>query len=257
MLVDSHAHLDDARFAEDREAVIERARAAGVGTILTIGNGTGPDDMGCGIAIAEAHDDIVTSVGVHPHDAARLGPDHLGLMERLASHPRVVAIGEAGLDFHYDHSPRDVQVEVFRAQVELAMRRDLPVIVHTRSADEETIAVLDELGPSRGVVHCFTGGRRLAECALERGFLISFSGILTFRGGESIREIARDVPEDRILVETDAPYLAPVPFRGKRNEPAYVRRTAETLAEVRGVSPAAIERATTANFEALFGRTFV
>jgi TatD DNase family protein len=185
-----------------------------------------------------------------------MGPGHLDQMERLAAHPRVVGIGETGLDFHYDHSPRGVQVAVFRAQVGLAMRLNLPVIVHTRNADEETVAVLDELGPSRGVVHCFTGGRRLADCALEHGFMISFSGILTFKGGEPIRDIARDVPEDRILVETDAPYLAPVPFRGKRNEPAYVRRTAETLAEVRGVSPEAIERATTANFDALFGPAF-
>ena len=253
MLVDSHAHLDDARFSDDRDSVIERARRVGIRTILTIGNGTGPDDMGCGIALAERHDDVVTSVGIHPHDAARMGPDHLDLMERLASHPRVVGIGETGLDFHYDYSPRDVQVRVFRAQVELAMRLELPVIVHTRSADDDTIAVLNELGPTRGVVHCFTGGRRLAECALEHGFMISFSGILTFKGGEPIRQIARDVPEDRILVETDAPYLAPVPFRGKRNEPAYVRSTAEALAEVRGIGPEEIERATTFNFDTLFG----
>lgn len=255
MLVDSHAHLDDARFGADRDDVIRRARESGVGRILTIGNGAGPDDMGCGIPIAEAHDEVWTSVGVHPHDAARLEPGHLDLMADLAGHPRVIGIGETGLDFHYDHSPRDVQIDVFRSQVRVAMRLDLPVIIHTRNADSETMAVLDELRPSRGVVHCFTGGRALAEAALGHGLMISFSGILTFKGGGAIREIARDVPADRILVETDSPYLAPVPFRGKRNEPAYVPRTAAVLAELRGESVESIARQTTANFDALFGRS--
>jgi TatD DNase family protein len=255
MLIDSHAHLDDIRFGEDREEVIGRARDAGIRRILTIGNGAGPDDMGCGIPIAQAHEDVVTSVGIHPHDAVKMRDDHLGMMERLASHPRVVAIGETGLDFHYDHSPRHIQVAVFRAQVELAMRLDLPVIIHTREADAETIAILEELCPSRGVVHCFTGGDDLADRALELGLMISFSGILTFKGSDAVRRIAARVPGDRILVETDSPYLAPVPFRGKRNEPAYVSRTAEALSALRGETAESIGERTTANFEALFGRS--
>ncbi len=253
MLVDSHAHLDDARFADDREAVLERARDAGVRTILTIGNGTGPDDMGCGAALAAAYDGIYATVGVHPHDAAAWAPRHLAMMEEAAAGERVVAIGEAGLDFHYDHSPRDVQVNVFRIQAELAVRLDLPLVVHTRDAEAATLAVLEDVAPRRGVVHCFTGGEELARRVLELGWMISFSGILTFKGADAVRAVARTAPEDRILVETDAPYLAPAPHRGKRNEPAFVTETARALADLRGVPPSTIAQRTLENFHELFG----
>lgn len=252
MSVDSHAHLDDPRFAEDREAVLERAWDAGVRTILTIGNGTGPDDMRCGMALAADRDWIYTTVGVHPHDAARVEPRHLKLMEELAGGDRVLAIGETGLDYYYDNSPRDIQREVFRAQLNLSVRLGMPVVIHTRDADPDTIEILREIRPRRGVVHCFTGGEALADCALELGLLISFSGILTFPTAGAIREIARKVPDDRLLVETDSPYLAPVPHRGRRNEPAFVVETARVLARVRGVDAEVVAARTRENFRALF-----
>jgi TatD DNase family protein len=252
MLVDSHAHLDDARYADDREAMIQRAYEAGVRQILTIGNGTGPDDMGCGIPLAEAYDWIYTSVGIHPHDAAKVEERHFDLMERLAAHPKVIAIGETGLDYHYDNSPRDAQRNVFRRQVELARRLELPVIVHTREADADTEAILREVGPSAGVLHCFTSGAPLAKAALELGFLISFSGIATFPKAQELAAIARSVPADRLLIETDCPYLAPVPHRGKRNEPAFIAETARFLAGVRGVSLERISEETSQNFARLF-----
>ena len=252
MLVDSHAHLDDARYADDREAMIQRARDAGIHRILTIGNGTGPDDMGCGIPVAEAYDWIYTSVGVHPHDAAKVEERHFELMERLAAHPRVVAIGETGLDYHYDNSPRETQREVFRRQADLALRLDLPLIVHTREADGDTAAILRQARSSRGVLHCFTSGADLAKVALDLGFMISFSGIVTFPSARDLVAIARTVPSDRLLVETDCPYLAPVPHRGKLNEPAFVAETVRFLAVARGVSADQISEETSRNFERLF-----
>lgn len=252
MLVDSHAHLDDARYADDREAMIQRARDAGIHRILTIGNGTGPDDMGCGIPVAEAYDWIFASVGVHPHDASRVEERHFELMESLAAHPRVVAIGESGLDYHYDNSPRDTQRDVFRRQAELAVRLDLPLIVHTREADADTKSILQEVGPSRGVLHCFTSGAELAKSALELGFMISFSGIVTFPSARDLVAIAQTVPSDRLLIETDCPYLAPVPHRGKRNEPAFVSETARFLASARGVSLDQLSEETSQNFIRLF-----
>jgi TatD DNase family protein len=252
MFTDSHAHLDDARFAADREALVQRAWDAGVSRILTIGNGTGPDDMGCGLPIAESHEWIFTSIGIHPHDAAKAEDRHFELMERLAGHPKVLAIGETGLDYHYDYSPRDIQRNVFRKQLDLAARVDLPVIIHTREADEDTENILRAAAPKHGVIHCFTSGRRLAEVALELGFMISFSGIVTFPKAGSLAEIARSVPADRILVETDCPYLAPVPFRGKRNEPAFVLETARFLADARGISLEQLAQQTSENFTRLF-----
>lgn len=252
MLIDSHAHLDDPKFAGDRNAVVDRAWDAGVRTILTIGNGAGPDDMGCGIPIAGSYDWIYTTVGVHPHDAARMEPRHLTLLEELVEQEKVVAIGETGLDFYYDNSPRDTQQDVFRAQLDVAVRLGMPVIIHTRNADAETIEILREVRPSRGVVHCFTGGGELAECALDLGLMISFSGIVTFKTADSIRSIAQNVPADRILVETDSPYLAPVPHRGERNEPAFVVQTAQRLAVLRGTTPEALAEETSRNFAELF-----
>ncbi len=240
MLVDSHCHLDFADFAEERDAVVARAHAAGVGTMLTIG--TRLDQFPGVRAIAEAYPDIWCSVGAHPHEAA----DHAALsaedLAALAAHPRVVGIGETGLDFHYDHSPREVQ------------ERGLPLIIHAREADDEVARVLREERAPPGVLHCFSSGRGLAEAALDLGFYISISGIVTFRNAEELRAIVRDVPLDRLLVETDAPYLAPVPYRGRRNEPAYVAATAASVAALKGVEPADLAAATTENFFRLFGK---
>lgn len=252
MLIDSHAHLDDARFDGERDAVLQRAREAGIQKILTIGNGGGPDEMGCGIPIASDYDWIYTSVGVHPHDAKRVESRHYDLIQELAKNDKVVAIGEAGLDYHYDNSPRNVQCDVFRAQAALAKRLDMPLIVHTRDADADTMEILRNEAPARGVIHCFTSSLELADFALGIGFYISFSGIVTFPNARALAEIAGRVPADRILVETDCPYLAPVPHRGQRNEPGYVADTARFLAELRKTSIEEFGRQTSANFDRLF-----
>jgi TatD DNase family protein len=250
MLVDSHCHLDFPELADEREAVLARARAAGVATILTISTRLDRFPEVC--AIAEADDDIWCSVGAHPHEAA----DHAGItatrLTALAEHPRVVGIGETGLDFFYDHSPRQVQEQVFRAHIAASKASGLPLIVHARDADAEIANILRQENPLSGVLHCFSSGRGLAEAALDLGFFISISGIVTFRKAEELRAIVRDVPLDRLLVETDAPYLAPVPYRGKRNEPAYVAATAAVVAELKGVSREELAAATTENFFRLF-----
>ena len=253
MLIDSHAHLDDPRFGDDRDAVLERAQQEGIDTILTIGNGTGPDDMACGLEFAERYDWIYTSVGIHPHDASQAEERHFTLMQELLARPRVLAVGETGLDYFYDNSPRGVQRAVFQAQLALAREVDCPVIIHTRDADDDTIRILEEEQPHRGIVHCFTGGDALADCALDLGLMISFSGIVTFKGSDSIRATAARIPEDRILVETDSPYLAPVPHRGRRNEPSFVRATAEELARLRHTTLEEFGALTSRNFQALFG----
>jgi TatD DNase family protein len=252
VLVDSHAHLDDARFEPDRDAVLQRAWDAGIHRIVTIGNGSGPDDMACGIPIAENHDWIYTTVGVHPHDASRVEERHYALIKQLSRHGKVIAIGEAGLDYHYDNSPRDIQRNVFRAQAGLARDLDLPLIVHTREADADTRDILREEAPKSGVLHCFTSSDELADFALGIGFFISFSGIVTFPNARSLANVARRIPADRLLVETDCPYLAPVPHRGKRNEPSFVSNTARFIAELRGVSPDELATQTSANFNKLF-----
>jgi TatD DNase family protein len=250
MLVDSHCHLDFADFTAERDAVIARARAAGVGTMVTIG--TRLDEFAGVCAIAEAYDDIWCSVGAHPHEAA----DHAALsaaeLARLAAHPRVVGIGETGLDFHYDHSPRDVQEHVFRTHIAAAKASGLPLIIHAREADDAVAQILREEQAPPGVLHCFSSGRGLAEAALELGYYISISGIVTFRNAEDLRAVLRDAPLDRLLVETDAPYLAPVPYRGRRNEPAFVAATAAAVAALKGIEPAALAAATTDNFFRLF-----
>ena len=252
MLVDSHSHLDDPRFDTDRDAVIQRAWDAGVRKILTIGNGAGPDQMNCGIPLAETYDWIFTSVGVHPHDASKVEERHYFEMEKYAKHPKVVAIGETGLDFYYDNSPRDLQRQVFRKQLALAKTLQLPVIIHTRDADQDTEDILKQETPAQGVIHCFTSGDRLADFALSIGFSISFSGIVTFPTAKALAEIARRIPADRILVETDCPYLAPVPHRGKRNEPSFVADTARFIATLRGVEPEELAAQASANFERVF-----
>jgi TatD DNase family protein len=252
MLIDSHAHLDDPRFDEDRDAVLQRAWDRGIRRILTIGNGKGPDDMGCGIPIAEAHQWVYTTVGVHPHDASKVEERHYDLLEKLSAHPRVLASGETGLDYYYDNSPRDVQREVFRRHLQLSQKLRLPVIIHTREADDDTEQLLRETPPAGGVIHCFTSGEKLAHYVLDSGLLISFSGIVTFPKSQTLARIAARIPLDRCLVETDCPYLAPVPYRGKRNEPAFVADTAKFIAEVRRISVEEVADATSGNFLGLF-----
>jgi TatD DNase family protein len=255
MLVDSHCHLDFPDFAVERGEVLARARRAGIGTFLTIC--TKVSEFNAVRAIAESADDVWCSVGIHPHEAANETATDAATLCALARHPKVVGIGECGLDFYYEHSPRERQADVFRAHAAAARDSALPLIVHTRDADAETATILTEeagKGPLTGVIHCFTSGPQLAEKALDLGFYLSFSGILTFKKAEELRAIARSAPLDRILVETDAPYLAPVPMRGKRNEPSFVVHTASLLAELRGVAPAELAERTTANFFRLFSK---
>jgi len=255
MLVDSHCHLDFSDFAPEREAVIARAIDAGVGTMLTIC--TRLDQFDGVRALAEANPRIWCSVGAHPHEAA----DHADLTaERLVAvttHHRVIGIGETGLDFHYNLSPRDVQERVFRAHIAASQESGLPLIIHAREADAEIAAILRAERPPPGVLHCFTGSQALAEAALSLGFYISISGIVTFRNAGDLRATVRDLPLDRMLVETDAPYLAPVPHRGRRNEPAFVVATAAFLAELKGIAPSDLATATTANFFRLFAKARV
>jgi TatD DNase family protein len=253
MLVDSHCHLDFDVFDTDRAATIARARAAGVNTLVTICTHLSRFDAVRAIAEADPH--IWCSVGVHPHEAAEEGVKDASRLVALAAHPKVVGIGECGLDFYYDRSPRDAQRRNFAVHIAAARAAGLPLIVHARDADEEVSQMLGDgaqAGGLAGVMHCFSSGRALAEAALEIGFYISISGIVTFRNAEDLRQIVRDVPLDRLLVETDAPYLAPVPRRGRRNEPAFVADTAAFVAQIKGVDAAEFARATTANFYRLF-----
>ena len=252
MLVDSHCHLDFPDFAAERDAVVARARAAGVGTMLTIG--TRLDQFPGVRAIAEAEPDIWCSVGAHPHEAADHAATTADDLVALATHPRVVGIGETGLDYHYDHSPRDVQERVFRAHIAASRQSGLPLIIHAREADDDVALILRQEAAPPGVMHCFSSGRGLAEAALALGFCISISGIVTFRNADELRAIVRDIPLDRLLVETDAPYLAPVPHRGKRNEPAHVAVTAAAVAALKGVEPEGLAAATTDNFFRLFAK---
>jgi TatD DNase family protein len=250
MLVDSHCHLDFPDFAAERDGVVARAHAAGVDTMLTIC--TRLDEFDGVHAIAEAYDGIWCSVGAHPHetkDHAALGPEEL---LALAARPKVIGIGETGLDFHYDLSPRDVQERVFRAHISASRASGLPLIIHAREADPEIAQILRDERPPPGVMHCFSSGRALAEAALELGFYISLSGIVTFRNAEELRAIARDLPLDRLLVETDAPYLAPVPYRGKRNEPAFVAATAAAVARLKNIATEDLAAVTRENFFRLF-----
>jgi TatD DNase family protein len=250
MLVDSHCHLDFPDFANERDAILARARLAGVGTMLTIS--TRLDQFPAVRSIAEACDHVWCSVGAHPHEAAEHAGTTAMQLAALAEHPQVVGIGETGLDFYYDHSPREVQEQVFRAHIAASNASGLPLIVHAREADTEIARILREEGPRAGVLHCFSSGRNLAEAALDLGFYISISGIVTFRKADELRAIVRDVPLGRLLVETDAPYLAPVPHRGKRNEPAYIVATAAAVAELKCVTLDELAAATTENFFRLF-----
>ena len=250
-LVDSHCHLDDGQFDEDREAAIERARAAGIETLMAIGTGNGPPDLEAGLRLAERYPFLVATVGVHPHDAAKATEETFTRLGELARHPKVRAIGEIGLDYHYDFSPREVQRAVFERQLDLAAEAGQPVVIHTREAWEDTLAILGSRWKGGGIMHCFTGNEDQARQALERGFHLAFGGVLTFPKAEEVRQAARITPDDRLLVETDCPYLAPAPMRGKRNEPAFLVETVRRLAEVRGTTPEQIAEQTTGNFRRL------
>jgi TatD DNase family protein len=254
-LIDSHNHIDMPAFDHDRDAVLARAREAGVANMLIAGGVDEQDGHRRALRVAEALS-LPVSAGIHPHEAKLSTEAIYDELRGLAREGRIVAIGEIGLDFHYDYSPRDVQREVFRRQVRLAREVGRPVIIHTREADEETARILEEEGASEagGVIHCFTGGEELARRALALGFYISFSGIVAFPRSETIQAVARTVPEDRLLVETDSPFLAPPPHRGKRNEPAFVVEVARKVAGLRGVTLAAVGAASGRNFERLFGR---
>lgn len=243
-LFDSHLHLTDSRLADDREAVLARAREAGVREMVTVG--TDPEDARQALRLAAADEGIWASAGLHPHDALRFSEEILSQLAALAEEPRVVAIGETGLDFFYDNSPRTEQLECFRAQMGLAEGCGLPVIVHSREADAETAQVLSEFaGRVSGVLHCFTGGAALLEAGLEAGWYVSFSGIATFAG--ELEESVRRVPEDRLLIETDSPYLAPVPKRGRRNEPAFLPFTCDRVAAIRGIASEELAASTRSN----------
>ena len=272
MFVDSHCHLEGPRFHDDRPEAIARARAAGVEALLAIGNGEGPDDVGCAIELAEEFDAggpepgtrsprIFATVGVHPHEARLVEERHYDLITSLARNPRVVAIGEIGLDYHYDHSPRETQSAVFLRQCELAAAARLPIIIHCRASDNSTNA-WDELlmllsqgwagYGLGGVLHCFTGSPEHARAALDMGFMISFAGNVTYPKATNIQQTAKEIPLDRMFIETDSPYLAPVPYRGKRNEPAFVVETAKFIANLRGVSAEEVGSVTTDNFYRFF-----
>src|SRR4026207_2292842 len=245
MLIDTHTHLDDIRYDADREATIERARQAGVGAFVTIGcdlvtsRSALPAARPPPATLADRHPDIYASIGVHPHEVKHIGDGWYDELRRLALHEKVVAYGEIGLDYHYNHSAPKEQRERFREQVQLARELRLPVIIHTREAQEDTISILKEEHASEvgGVFHCFSGDMWLAKDALGLGFYLSFSGVFTFQNATMLRDIAKTAPLDRLLIETDCPYLTPIPHRGKRNEPAYVSFVAQTLAELHADTP--------------------
>ena len=255
MIVDSHCHLDYPGLAEDEAGVIARAVAAGVGTMVHIA--AKREGWPIGIALAERRPQVWCAVGVHPHEAGKEGLDDPAPLLDLAAHPRVVAIGESGLDYFYDFSPRELQAASFRTHVRAARATGLPLIVHTRDADDDTMDLLEaEMaeGNFTGVIHCYSSSRRLGERAVALGLHLGIGGILTFRNSDALREIVRDMPLDRLLLETDAPFLAPVPRRGKTNEPAYTAYVAKALADLRGLPVAEIEAVTTANFHRLFAK---
>lgn len=254
-IVDTHCHLDFEDFGADLPDVLARARAAGIVTMVCIGSGRDLASARGAVALAAREPDILATIGIHPHDVARMSDEDFAALEALARAPRVVGVGETGLDYHYDHSPRDVQQSAFRRFIGLAHAASQPLICHIRDAHADATAILrDERVPARGgVIHCFTGNEQDARGYLELGMYLSFSGILTFKTAEDIRKAAAYAPLERVMVETDAPYLAPIPYRGKRNEPSYVVKTLALLAELKGVSFEAAAEATTRNARSVFG----
>jgi TatD DNase family protein len=261
MFVDSHAHLDGKQFDSDREEVVARARDAGIAAIVAIGNGEGPPNLDAGIQLADKYPFMYATVGIHPHEAHLASPDSYAEMERLARHPKVIAWGEIGLDYFYDHSPRETQKEAFLRQMELAGAARLPIVIHCRPSDgsenawEDCLNLIQNQWAPKGIggiLHCFTGTWAHAKRALDMGFVISFAGNVTFPKAQQIRDAALLVPLDRMLIETDAPYLAPLPHRGKRNEPLYVKETARKLGELRGISTEEVGERTSDNFYNFF-----
>lgn len=254
-LIDSHAHIDFPQFAEDRDAMLERARAAGLSTILAIGTGPGPEKLDAALPYAETHDWIFTSVGIHPHDAKEVTSFHLDALAKLAQHPKVIAFGEIGLDYYYDHSPRDVQEKVFREQMSLAAAAKLPIIIHCRDAWNDCLNVLEDAWRPTGlggILHCFSSTLEDAKRGIDMGFMISFAGNSTYPKAQALRDVAKALPLSNLLIETDSPYLAPQPYRGKRNEPAYVAEVAKVLASVRDLGAEEFARITTENFRRFF-----
>jgi len=255
-IIDSHAHLEFSQFDEDRAAMLERARAAGVETLLAIGSGTSPADrLDSAIPFAEQHDWIYATVGIHPHDANAATEEHFARLDELARHPRVIGWGEMGLDYHYDHSPRDVQQNVFRRQLAQACAAKLPIVIHCRDAWDDCLAILeDEWRASSlgGIFHCFTGTLAEARRGLDMGFLISFAGNVTYPKMQHLRDVARELPLENILTETDSPFLPPQGRRGKRNEPAFVVEVAQALGNVRNLAPEQVAATTAANFRRFF-----
>jgi len=261
MFVDSHAHLEGKQFSSDRDQVIARARESGVEAIVAIGNGEGPGTLDCGIRLAAMHDFMYATVGIHPHEAAQAKDSDFDEMATLVKHPKIIAWGEIGLDYFYDHSPRELQRRVFLRQMELAKAAKLPIIIHCRPSDgsdnawDDSLRLLDEQWARNGlggILHCFTGTWPHAKRALDMGFMISFAGNVTYPKAQQIRDAARQVPVDRMLIETDSPYLAPIPHRGKRNEPAFVKETARQIGEIRGLSTEDVGRQTAQNFYRFF-----
>ena len=256
MLIDSHCHIDGEAFDNDRDDVVHRAREAGIGAMLNVGTGDpNSNDFRKAVAIAEKYQDVFASVGVHPHDAKLYDDKAEAHLADLAKSEKVIAWGEIGLDYYYDHSPREVQRDAFRRQIQTARRLSLPIIIHSRDADDETVDILtDECSWNgfRGIMHCFGGTPAMAEALIPLGFLISFAGNVTFKKAENLRDAAKVVPLDKLLVETDCPFLTPIPFRGKRNEPAYVEHTARFLAQYKGVEFETFAEQTTRNFLKFF-----
>ena len=264
MFIDSHAHLEGKQFANDREQAISRAREAGVTNIVAIGNGDGPVNFDCGIRLAEKYNFMYATIGIHPHEARLADQAAYDRMAQLARHPKIIAWGEVGLDYYYDHSPRETQRQVFSKQMELAAAAKLPIVIHCRPSDgsdnawEDCLGLIHDQWAPRGlggVLHCFTGNWLQAKAALDMGFMISFAGNVTFPKAQQIRDAALQVPLDRMLIETDSPYLAPVPNRGKRNEPAFVKETARKLGELRGRTMEDIGAQTSCNFYNFFKLT--
>src|SRR5215470_13737161 len=261
MFVDSHAHLEGERYGVDRDKVLARARETGVQMIVAIGSGTGPGSLDCGIKLAEQHDFIYATIGIHPHEAKLAGDSDFQELVQLAKRPKVIAVGEIGLDYFYDHSPREVQQQVFMKQMELARAAQLPIVIHNRPSQDNEDAwddfftLINQHWASSGlggVLHCFTGTWAHAKRALDLGFMISFAGNVTFPKAQQIRDAAKQVPLDRIFIETDCPFLAPVPYRGKRNEPAFVVETARRIGDLRGLSLEEVGQRTSANFYEFF-----
>ena len=257
MLIDSHAHLDARVFDSDRREVLRRAWEAGLAAVITVGVGDALSDIESALALAEAHDRVFATVGVHPHDAAKIRPDWYGRIREWAAHPKVVGIGETGLDYHYMHSPKEVQRDAFERFLRMGRETGLPVVIHTREADEDTISILRQAreeggAPLSGVVHCFSGDHPLARQVLDLGLHISFTGVITFPKAQPLREVMKKIPLERILLETDCPYLAPQPLRSRRNEPAHVVHVAETVAAVFGRPFEEVAKVTTGNVVRLF-----